>query len=77
MTQKNAAALFKAVKEDLALQQQMQAAKNPEAIRKLAQERGYSFTDEELNHEISQLSKEELSCMINPGIAPREHLIRR
>lgn len=77
MTQKNAAALFKAVKEDLALQQQMQAANNPEAIRKLAQERGYSFTDEELNHEISQLSEEELSRMINPGIAPREHLLRR
>ncbi|MCT7962945.1 Nif11-like leader peptide family natural product precursor [Laspinema sp. D1] len=77
MTQKNAAALFKAVKEDLALQQQMQAAKNPAAIKKLAQERGYSFTDEELNHEISQLSDEELSRMINPGIAPREHLIRR
>lgn len=77
MTQKNAAALFKAVKEDLALQQQMQAAKNPEAIRKLAKERGYSFTDDELNHEISKLSEEELSRMINPGIAPREHLIRR
>lgn len=77
MTQKNAAALFKAVKEDLALQQQMQAAKNPAAIKKLAQERGYSFTDDELNHEISKLSEEELSRMINPGIAPREHLLRR
>lgn len=77
MTQKNAAALFKAVKEDLALQQQMQAAKNPEAIRKLAKERGYRFTDDELNHEISKLSEEELSRMINPGVAPREHLLRR
>ncbi len=77
MTQKNAAALFQAVKEDLALQRQMQAAQNPEAIRKMAEERGYSFTDEELNNEISKLSDEELSRMINPGIAPREHLIRR
>ncbi len=77
MTQKNAAALFKAVKEDLALQQQMQAAKNPAAIKKLANERGYSFSDQELNHEISHLSDEELSRMINPGIAPREHLLPR
>lgn len=77
MTQKNAAALFQAVKEDRAFQQKLQAAENPATFRKIAEERGYSFSDEELQHEIDQLSPEELASVINPGIAPRQHLLPR
>lgn len=77
MTQKNAAALFKAVKEDREFQEKLQAANNPANFRKIAEERGYRFTDKELQHEIEQLSPEELASVINPGIAPRQHLMPR
>lgn len=77
MTQKNAAQLFKAIKEDRAFKEKLKAAENPETFRKIAEERGYHFSDEELREEISKLSEEELASVINPGIAPRHHLIPR
>ncbi|MEB3827153.1 Nif11-like leader peptide family natural product precursor [Phormidium sp. CCY1219] len=77
MTQKNAAQLFKAVKQDMALKEQLQAANNLSRFRELAEARGYRFTDEELQREISQLSEEELASVMNPGIAPRHHILHR
>ncbi|MBW4446776.1 MAG: Nif11-like leader peptide family natural product precursor [Spirirestis rafaelensis WJT71-NPBG6] len=74
MAQKNAAQLFKAVKLDQALKQQIKAASNPEAFIKIAEEHGYNFTVEELESEISKLSEEELAAIVNPGIAPRYHI---
>ncbi len=77
MAQKNAAQLFKAVQEDNALKEKLKAANNPELFIKISTERGYNFTAEKLETELNQLSSEELASIVNPGIAPRLHLIPR
>jgi predicted ribosomally synthesized peptide with nif11-like leader len=77
MTQKNAAQLFKALKQDQALKARLKAAADPEAFIKIAQERGYNFTVTELQTELSQLSSEEVAAIVNPGIAPRLHIYPR
>ncbi|MFW9258461.1 MULTISPECIES: Nif11-like leader peptide family natural product precursor [unclassified Nostoc] len=74
MTQQNAARLFQAVKADQALQQKLKATANPEAFIKIAQERGYDFTVEELDSEINKLSEEDLAAIVNPGWGTRRHL---
>lgn len=74
MALQNAAKLFQAVKEDQALQQRLKATANPEAFIKIAQERGYDFTLEELETEIDNLSEEDLAAIVNPGWGPRRHI---
>ena len=74
MTQENATRLFKAVKQDQALQQRLKATANPEAFVKIAHERGYDFSVEELESEISKLSEEDLAAIVNPGWGTRRHL---
>ncbi|MEH1837969.1 MAG: Nif11-like leader peptide family natural product precursor [Nostoc sp.] len=74
MTQQNATRLFKAVKQDQALQQRLKATADPEAFVKIAQERGYDFSVEELESEISKLSEEDLAAIVNPGWGNRQHL---
>lgn len=74
MTQQNATRLFEAVKQDQALQQRLKATANPEAFVKIAQERGYDFSVEELDSEINKLSEEDLAAIINPGWGNRRHL---
>ncbi len=74
MTQQNATRLFQAVKQDQALQQRLKATANPEAFVKIAQERGYDFSVEELDSEINNLSEEDLAAIINPGWGTRRHL---
>ncbi len=77
MVQKNAAQLFKAVKQDQVLKEKLKAATNPKAFIMIAKERGYDFTEEELHMEIDKLSSEELAAIVNPGIAPRTHIYPR
>lgn len=77
MAQKNAAQLFRAVKEDLALKERLKAVSEPEAFIKIAKERGYDFTVEELQTELSKLSEEQLAAIVNPGMAPRQHICPR
>jgi len=74
MTQQNAARLFEAVKRDQALQEKLKATANPEAFIKIARERGYEFTPEELDREIDKLSEEDLAAIVNPGWGTRRHL---
>ncbi|MCC5607005.1 Nif11-like leader peptide family natural product precursor [uncultured Nostoc sp.] len=74
MTQQNATRLFEAVKQDQALQQRLKATANPEAFVKIAQERGYDFSVEELESEISKLSEEDLAAIVNPGWGNRRHI---
>jgi predicted ribosomally synthesized peptide with nif11-like leader len=74
MTQHNAAQLFKAVKQDQALKERLKATSDPEAFVKIAKDRGYEFTVEELHTEISKLSEEDLAAIVNPGLAPRRHI---
>jgi len=77
MALENAARFFKAVKEDKALQAKFKAITNIDTFVKMADERGYSFTPEELQIEIEQLSEEELASVVNPGVGPRRHLLPR
>jgi predicted ribosomally synthesized peptide with nif11-like leader len=77
MTQQNAARLFRAVKQDQALQQRLKATDDPEAFIKIAQERGYDFTARELDTEISKLSEEDLAAIVNPGWGTRRHIYPR
>lgn len=77
MALENAARLFKTVKQDEAFKEKLKATTNPDTFVKIAEERGYSFTVEELRTEISKLSEEELASVVNPGIAPRRHLTSR
>ncbi|MFN6464842.1 MAG: Nif11-like leader peptide family natural product precursor [Nostoc sp. DedVER02] len=74
MTQQNASRLFQAVKQDQALQQRLKATADPEAFVKIAKERGYDFTVDELENEINNLSEEDLAAIVNPGWGTRRHL---
>ncbi|MEH2066418.1 MAG: Nif11-like leader peptide family natural product precursor [Nostoc sp.] len=74
MTQQNAARLFKAVKEDQALQEKLKATADPKAFIKIAQERGYDFNVQELDSEINKLSEEDLATIVNPGWGTRRHI---
>lgn len=77
MAQEHAAQFFKAVQKDQALKEKLKAATDPETFVKIAQQRGYSFTVAELDNAIANLSEEEMAAVINPGIAPRRHIMPR
>ena len=77
MGHENAARFFKAIHQDDELQAKLKATTDPKSFIKIAQERGYSFTIEELDTEIEKLSPEELAAVVNPGIAPRRHIMPR
>lgn len=77
MTQGNAAQFFKALQKDEALQAKLKATTDPETFIKIAEGRGYHFTVAELEAEIAKLSPEQLAAVINPGVAPRRHLMPR
>lgn len=77
MAQEHAARFFKHVMEDETLQARLKAATEPETFIEIANKRGYQFTEAELNREIENLSPEELAAVINPGVAPRRHIVPR
>jgi predicted ribosomally synthesized peptide with nif11-like leader len=77
MTQDCAARFFKAIQQDEALKAKLQATTNPETFVKIAADRGYLFSVEELEAQISKLSPQEVAAMINPGVGPRMHLVPR
>ncbi|GAC1483043.1 MAG: hypothetical protein NVS2B14_21510 [Chamaesiphon sp.] len=77
MAQESAARFFKVVQQDQALQQKLKATTNPETFVKIAEQRGYSFTIDELENAIEQLSAEEVAAVINPGVGPRRHILPR
>lgn len=65
---------FTAVKQDEVLKAKCQAATDAKTCVQLAEDRGYRFTPEELQAELSKLPEEDLAELVNPGIAPRRHL---
>ena len=77
MAQENAARFFKAVQQDEALKAKLKATTDPESFIKIAEGHGYSFTTEELETEIGKLSPEQLAAVVNPGVAPRRHIMPR
>ncbi len=77
MTQEHAARFFKAVREDGVLKDRLKATTDPDSFLKIAEQRGYHFTLDELEKEISTMSPEEIASVINPGVAPRRHIMPR
>lgn len=77
MAQENAARFFKAVLQDRALKEKLKATTDPDSFIQIAEKQGYHFTKEELNNEIDKLSPEQFAAVINPGIAPRRHIMPR
>lgn len=77
MAQECAARFFKAIQQDEAFKQKLKATTDPETFIKIAEQRGYGFTTEELENAIGKLSAEEFAAVINPGIAPRRHIMPR
>lgn len=77
MAQENAARFFKSVKQDEALKAKLKAITDPESFIKIAEQHGYHFTTKELQAAISKLSDEGLAAVVNPGVAPRSHILPR
>ena len=77
MTHDNAARFFKAAQTDEALQVKLKATTDPETFIKIAEEKGYHFTVEELQAQIEKLSPEAIAAVVNPGVGTRRHLLRR
>ena len=77
MTATNAAHIYKQVEQAYAQQERQKALSNPETFIKLARARGYTFTVQDLETQLSQLSDEEVAGIFNPGIGPRRHLFAR
>ncbi|MBW4441240.1 MAG: Nif11-like leader peptide family natural product precursor [Plectolyngbya sp. WJT66-NPBG17] len=77
MSQDHAAAFFKAVQKDHALQVRLQANSDPQALVKIANDRGYPVTESEIEEWLDHLPESELAALFNPGIGGRQRLIPR
>ncbi len=77
MTQQNAARIYKNIQQAHANQERKKALDNPKTFIQLAAARGYDFTVEELETQLTQLSDEEIAAIFNPGIGRRQHLFPR
>lgn len=77
MVQQNAARIYKNMQQAYANQERQKALNNPQTFVQLAKARGYNFTVEELETQLSQLSDEEVAAIFNPGLGPRKHIFPR
>lgn len=77
MSQETAARFFKAVQKDQGLQDRLKATNDPDTFIKIAEHRGYHFTVEELSAALGNLSDDEVSAVVNPGIGPRRRIVPR
>ena len=77
MSQRHAAEFFKAVQSDQTLKTRLQATSDPQMFVQIAADRGYSFTENEVDAFLEQLSPSELASLFNPGVGSRQRLIPR
>lgn len=77
MSQHHAAEFFKAVQADQCLKTRLQATSDPQTFIKIAADRGYSFTEKELDAFLDRLSPAELAALFNPGVGSRQRLVPR
>lgn len=75
MTQKNVNQFFSDLRQNQALQQRLKSIRHPEIFLQVTKEFGYSFTLDDLQLIALQLPEEGLAAILNPGIAPRRHLM--
>lgn len=66
---------FTALSQDFDFKQRLKAAKQPDIFLQVTQEYGYSFTKDDLQEIVQELPEEELAAVLNPGVAPRRHLV--
>lgn len=77
MARKDVINFMKAVKQDVAIEKELKATEattDPKTYAHVAEVYGYHFTTGELQSVLSEMSKEELAVVANPGMAPRRHL---
>ncbi len=77
MASKNAARIYHKVEQAHAQQQRHKALNNPQEFIKQAATQGHTFTVENFEHQLNQLSDEEVASILNPGVSPRRHLFPR
>jgi predicted ribosomally synthesized peptide with nif11-like leader len=71
----NLSQFLMALSQDFDFKQRLKAAKQPESFLQVTQEYGYSFTRDDLHGIVQELPEEELAAVLNPGVAPRRHLM--
>lgn len=74
MVSKTVSEFITAAKQDEGLRQKLKAAMDMGGYIKVAQERGYDFTAEDLQMELNQMPEEDVAELVNPGIGPRRHI---
>lgn len=74
MTQESVTKFLADAKQDEALRKRLKMAESSQSCIDLAEQSGYVFTAEELQAQLSQMSEEEVAEILNPGIAPRQHI---
>ncbi len=77
MASKNAARIYRDVEQAHAQQQRQQVMNNPQKFIQQATTQGYNLTLDNFEHQLSQLSDEEVASILNPGVSPRRHLFPR
>lgn len=74
MTVKSVVEFIEVIKQDQALMERLKAATTLDSCVNIAEEYGYTFTIEELEAGLSNLSPEELATLVNPGVGTRLHI---
>ena len=74
MTQTSVKEFLAAAKQDEGLRNRLKVAASHQSCIDLAEQSGYYFTTEELQAVLSGMSNEDLAEIMNPGIAPRQHI---
>lgn len=77
MASKNAARIYHEVEQANAQQQRQTALNNPQGFVQQAATQGYTLTLDHFEHQLSQLSDEEVASILNPGVSPRRHIFPR
>jgi predicted ribosomally synthesized peptide with nif11-like leader len=77
MSQRHAAEFFKSVKKDQLQTCKLKAIQDPTVFIRMASDRGYSFTEDELESVLESLTEGELAAITNPGVGSRQRLVPR
>jgi endonuclease IV len=77
MSEKSAASQLKRVQQREMTKIQQEAMAHPELFVQIAAHQGYYISPEAVTDQIQHMSLEELASVVNPGVAPRRHLIPR
>ena len=74
MNQPSVSQFLADAQQNEALRKRLRAAMSIQSCVEVAESYGYLLSSEELQSELDQMSEEELAELINPGVAPRQHI---